>query len=513
MNQLRLDNKIFTFLSLTLTLIVFSLVNPQSSFSENSTKKYSISTPLSKINTNGFADIVESLLPAVVNISTTQIVQQKDSLSSKKIFDNLPPGSIFENFRDLLENQPLEDKEVNSLGSGFIISKDGYIVTNYHVIDKSNKITVNLSDSRSFEAKVIGTDKKTDLAVLKIDNVEDLPFVKMGDSDNSRIGEWVIAVGNPFGLGGSVSVGIISASGRNISSAKSDDFIQTDAAINKGNSGGPLFNIKGEVIGIATAILSPSGGNVGVGFATPTSIANAVIDQLKSGGEVVRGWLGVSIHEVSEEIAKAIGMSNPRGAFIVEVVKDGPAEKYGILATDIITKFDGQKVQKMRDLPKIVARTEIGKIVDVQVIRQGKSKIFSVKIEKLDEEKIKKDAGESLESTKTKSIETILDIGLANLNKEVRENNQIKEETKGVLIVEIKKNSEASKKGLEKGDIILSANQITISSIKDLQNIIKDLKENKKESILLFVKREKLIKSNNFIQQRSSKFAIILPLK
>ena len=492
-----------------LTLILILLL-PINSFAQE--KKYSISTPTSRIASEGFADIVEVLLPAVVNISTSQKIANKNSVAIEEMFSNVPPGSIFESFKDLLENQP-KSREVTSLGSGFVVSKDGYIVTNNHVIDKADKITVNLHDSRSFDAKVIGVDKKTDLALLKIDANQDLSYVKMGDSSKSRIGEWVIAIGNPFGLGGSVSVGIISAHGRDISSGNFDNFIQTDAAINKGNSGGPLFNIKGEVIGIATAIFSPSGGNVGVGFATPTSLAKQVIEQLKEEGKVTRGWLGVSIQDVTKEMADTIGMNEPRGAFVADVVKDGPADKAGILPTDIITRFDGQKIIEMKDLPKVVASTRVGKKAEVQVIRQGKAKILKAKIQKLDEEKLKTAETYGSESLGgSKASETVLGMDLADLTKKVKEQNKIKSNTKGILVVDVQKGSEAKKKKIEKGDIILSANQIPVSSISDLKNVIKKLKKEDKENIFLFIKREKLIKSNNFIQQKSATFAVILTL-
>ncbi len=502
-------------------VVLFLLLLPINSFSldeigqdKKTIKKiYSISSPSSKIGTNGFADIIETLTPAVVNISTSRIrgIDQSD-IDIDETLNSFSSNSIFQNFQDLLESKEDRDKEVLSLGSGFIISKDGYVVTNYHVIKDADEIKINLNDSRSFKAKIIGHDSKTDLALLKIATKEDLPYVKIGNSDKSRIGEWVIAIGNPFGLGGSVSVGIISANNRDINSGRSDNYIQTDAAINKGNSGGPLFNIKGEVIGVATAIFSPSGGNIGIGFATPSLIAKDIIKELKNKGTITRGWLGVSVQNVTKEIASAIGLDSIEGAFVIEINKKGPAQKAKILPTDIIIEFNGQKIKEMKDLPRIVSSTPVNKKVKVKIIRQGSVKIIKVKIAKLDEEYISKIAQENLILGNNKASDKILGIGLVNLTKKIKENNKIKNNAKGILITDIDKNSKAYKESIEIGDIILSANQIPIESISDLKKIIKDLKNKNRKSILLFVNREKLIKTSNFIQRQSYSFTITLPL-
>ena len=474
-------------------------------------KKYSLNS--SKIGTNGFADIVEALTPAVVNISTSKIVNIQESKNNLgDIFDHLPKD-LLDNFSELLKNNNLEqEEELLSLGSGFIISKDGYIVSNYHVIDDAQDIEVKLSDSRSFKAKVIGVDERTDLALLKINTKTDLPFVKFGNSEKSRIGEWVIAIGNPFGLGGSVSVGIISANNRDINSGKSDNYIQTDAAINKGNSGGPLFNIKGEVIGVATAIFSPSGGNIGIGFATPANIASETISELKEKGQITRGWIGVSVQNITAEIAEAIGLKNNNGALIVEIIKNGPAEKAKILATDIIIEFDGQKIIKMKDLPKIVAKTKVGKKVKIKLIRKGKIKTVKIKVEKLDEDQVQEILNPKIHNKSEEIEDTILKMGLVTLNNKIRNQHKIDKNIKGLFIAEIDNKSEAYKKSIRKGDVILSVNQKILNSTSDLNKIIKNLKKDNKKSILLLIKRDQTIKSDNFVQKQSYSFTTTLSI-
>jgi serine protease Do len=435
-----------------------------------------------------FADTIEDVLPAVVNISTTQEITSGVSID-QSILNELPRGSVFDNFKELLENQQPKKRKLSSLGSGFIISKDGYVITNYHVIEDADEIMVNLNDEKKLKAKVIGRDKKSDLALLKIE-ADNLKFVKLGDSDKARIGEWVIAVGNPFGLGGSVSVGIISARGRDITSNQADDFIQTDAAINKGNSGGPLFNTKGEVIGIATAIFSPSGGNVGIGFATPINGAVSIIKQLRDQGEVVRGWLGVSIQDVTKEMAESIGMKEPRGAFVVEVIKDEPADNAGILPTDVIVKFDGKEIKEMKDLPRIVSKTPIDKKVKIVVIRQGKEKTVTARIKKMKEDLIEKKSPESEKNHPKKASAYVLEMGLINLDKKVKKENKIDPDLKnGLLVVDVKKDSKAEELGIKAGDIIISANQKEIESISDLEKVVASAKKTDHKSVLLFVRR------------------------
>jgi serine protease Do len=429
---------------------------------------------------NGFADIVEELMPAVVNISAVQEVQSSN-INIDQLIGELPKTPLFDDFRNQLENQfrgksQAQKKKASSIGSGFLISKDGFIVTNNHVIDGSEDITVSLADGAKYKAKVIGFDKKTDLALVKINAPQDLKFVKFGDSNKSRIGDWTIVIGNPYGLGGSVSVGIVSARGRDINNGQSDDFIQTDAAINKGNSGGPIFNSSGEVIGVSTAIFSPSGGSVGIGFGTPSSTAIPIIKQLKEQGEVTRGWLGVSVQDITDEMAESMKIEKTKGAFVVEVTKDSPAEKGGILPTDIITKFDDQEITEMKILPKTVAKYPVGKTAKVTVLRRGKVKVLNIKITKMKDEDSKKTDGKSSEKKQpSKIIAQILGLGLTEANSKLS-------------VVEVSPKSEAADKGVMPGDVILSANQVPVASVSDLRDVIEDVKKGSKK-LFLFAKR------------------------
>jgi serine protease Do len=428
-----------------------------------------------------FADIVEDLLPTVVNISTNSpntLIQDPLELA--------PQAEQFENFKSQLDEQK---KKSPSIGSGFIISKDGFIVTNNHVIDNADEIMVGLNNGLKYKAKVVGIDKKTDLALLKIDPAEELKPVKFADSTKSRIGDWVIVIGNPYGFGGSVSVGIISARSRDVNNGQSDDFIQTDAAINKGNSGGPMFNYEGEVIGINTALFSPSGGSVGIGFATPSSIISQVIKQLKDTGEASWGWLGVSVQNVSDEIAQSMKMEKTKGAFVTYITPNGPSDKAGVLPADIIIKFDGQEVNDMRILPRIVARTEIGKTVKMTVLRRDKIKTLEVKVAKLKEEESKKiNPVKWSKKRLSKATSRLLEIGLIEINDKLKKDKNLDQKLKGLMIVDLTLKSEAAEKGILLGDIILSANQIPLNSISDLNKIIEESKKSTKK-IFLFIKR------------------------
>lgn len=437
-----------------LTIFVISLF-PLSSFAAIQEKPESIAPK--QMVMNSFADMVEELLPLVVNISITT------NVSSMQEF-----------------------------GSGFIISKDGFVVTNNHVIDEASEITVSLNSGEKYKAKIIGIDKKTDLALLKIDAEKELKFSKFGDSTKTRIGDWVVVIGNPYGLGLSVSTGIISAKGRNLGNGQLDEFIQTDAAINNGNSGGPMFNLKGEIIGISTSIISPSGGSVGIGFAIPSSSATQIIKQLKEQGEVVRGWIGVSVQDVSEEIAESMKIEKSKGAFVTDLVKDGPAQKAGILPTDIILKIDDQEISEMRILPKTVSKYGVGKVIKVTILRRGKIKILNVKVAKMKDEEIaaKPDIKPFERKQLTKSSEQILGIGLIDLSANIRKTNNIENSVSGILVSEVNLKSEAAIKGLLPGDIILSVNQTPVSSISEFKEIVGNAAKLDKK-LYLFFKRGK----------------------
>src|SRR5213078_3951475 len=335
------------------------------------------------------ADVAEKVIDAVVNISTSQKVETRNSPLPQ--LPNDP--QLDELFRDFFnrrgqgdpQNRERGPRRVNSLGSGFIIDSAGIVVTNNHVISEADEITVILNDGARLKAELIGKDQKTDLALLRVKPDKPLKAVKFGDSEKLRLGEWVIAIGNPFSLGGSVTAGIVSARNRDINSGPYDNYIQTDAAINRGNSGGPLFNLNGEVIGVNTAIISPSGGSIGIGFAVPANSAMAVIDQLRQFGETRRGWLGVRIQQVTDEIAESLGVKPARGALVAGIDEKGPAKPAGIEAGDVIVTFDGKEVREMRDLPRIVADTPVGKDVAVGVIRKGKEETKTVKLGRLED--------------------------------------------------------------------------------------------------------------------------------
>jgi len=350
-----------------------------------------------------FADLAEELLPTVVNIATTQMVATQRGQEFEEFFKE-----FFE--RRGGEPPPQEKRRASSLGSGFIIDPSGYIVTNNHVIAEADEITVRLHDDTSLQATVVGRDEKTDLALLKVESDKPLPAAKWGRSEDTRIGDWVVAIGNPFGLGGSVTAGIVSARQRDINSGPYDDFIQTDAAINRGNSGGPMFNVDGEVIGVNTAIFSPSGGSVGIGFAIPSALVQNVIAQLKEHGEVRRGWLGVRIQSVTQELAEGMRLDSAHGALVASVTEGGPAAEAGILQGDVVIEFNGRIVPDMRKLPRMVAETPIGEAVDVVVWRKGEKLNFKVKLGELTEEEI---ALAEPEADATVESGNIPDLGLA----------------------------------------------------------------------------------------------------
>jgi serine protease Do len=442
-----------------------------------------------------FADLVEKLTPAVVNISTTQTIEGSANPLGE-LFSQTPEGTSPEDLPELFkkfygENDGVERKST-SLGSGFVLSPDGYIVTNQHVVEKADEITVIFSDDTKAIAKLIGKDTKTDLALLKVDVNKKLDFVKWGSSDKSRVGDWVIAIGNPFGLGGSVSAGIISARARDINAGPFDDFIQTDAAINRGNSGGPLFNINGEVIGINSAIFSPSGGNIGIGFALPEAMAEPVIQQLKETGHIIRGWLGVKIQTVTEEIAESIGLKDAKGALVLEVSENSPAAKAGIQAGDVILSFDDKELVAMKKLPRIVADTPIGKKVPVEVWRKDKKKTLVVTISELKDDEDKVASVKSNKDNKKESLDaskTILGLGIKDIDENVRKHFNIGKDVKGVVIVKIDPESAAAQKPLRKGDVIIAVGQEQVLNTADAEKLVKNALDSKRKSVLLLINR------------------------
>jgi serine protease Do len=436
---------------------------------------------------DSFADQVERLSPAVVNISTTTIVNDGQSMEMPQF----PPGSPFEEFfKNFGDNN--RKRRAQSLGSGFIIDDKGIVVTNHHVIENAEEIRVILSDETSFTAKVLGQDKKTDIAVLKIEPGDTkLVSVKFGDSDALRVGDWVLAIGNPFGLGGTVTAGIVSARGRDIGNGPYDDFIQTDASINRGNSGGPLFNVEGEVIGINTAIFSQSGGSVGIGFAISSNLASRVADQLSEFGKTRRGWLGVFIQEVTTDIAESLGLEEAAGALVSTVNENSPAFVAGVEPGDVILTFDGKAIERMRDLPRIVAETDIGSKVDVVLFRQGKKMTVMVELGELEKAELVGlvDSDSDSEPGKKQSFGS-LGMSVQDLDAKLAEELSIDPELKGVVVVDVIPGSPAADKGVAPGDIIRRYGQRRVDDALALAKDIKAAENGGKSGILILVERD-----------------------
>ena len=456
-----------------------------------------------------FADLAERLLPSVVNISTTQVIKVNRQRRGPDM-PQFPPGSPFEEFfKDFLERNHgggnnngggrSAPRRAQSLGSGFIIDGSGIVVTNNHVIVDADEIKVRLQDDTEFEAKLLGRDPKTDLAVLKIEPGETkLTAVSFGDSDKLRVGDWVVAIGNPFGLGGTVTAGIVSARGRDINQGPYDDFIQTDASINKGNSGGPLFNLAGEVIGINTAIFSQSGGSVGIGFAVASHLAAPVVAQLKDFGRTRRGWLGVRIQTVTDEIAEGFGLSETTGALVAEVTKGGPAEAAGIMPGDVILSFNSRQVETMRKLPRIVAETPVGVDVPVEVWRDGGIAKVTARIGELEEaekaEVLPASKTEGSSSTKTGRVDSV-GLKLSTLSDALRAKHSVAEDVSGVMVLAIDPDSPAAEKGLRPGDVIVEVDQAEVTSPVEVAEIVgKVIDTGRKKSVLFTVNRQGAIR-------------------
>ncbi len=375
-----------------------------------------------------------------------------------------------------------------------MISEDGFIVTNYHVIKGADKVKIILSNEDRYDGEVIGVDKKTDIALLKINSKTKLTPVVFADSDNVRVGDWVLAIGNPFGLGGTVTAGIISAKSRDINSGPYDNYLQTDASINKGNSGGPMFNINGEVIGMNTAIFSATGGSVGIGFAVPANMVKWVVEKLKKDGEIKRGWIGVTIQSTTDEIAQSLGLGKAQGAIVSNVAEGGPADKANIEAGDIILKFDGKSISKMRSLPLIVAETPIGKKVSIEVWRNNKKKSLKLKVGELaDEKPIEIDLSNLDKESAIKDSSVKIDelgMRLVELNDMLRNRYRIDKDSSGLLVVGVEDDSSAQEKQIKIGDLIVKANQDEVNKISDLERIVKDNKKRGNKPILLLVEDE-----------------------
>ncbi|MCW8836291.1 MAG: DegQ family serine endoprotease [Rhodospirillales bacterium] len=448
---------------------------------------------------NGFSDLAEKLIPSVVTISsTTQMAPgpqgphgQQGPQGGPEGFQ-FPPGSPFEEFfKDFFErNQtPQRRQRPVSLGSGFIIDAKGYVVTNNHVIADSDEITVVMNDDTMFKAELVGRDPDTDIAVLKID-VGDRKLVpmKFGDSDKARVGEWVLAIGNPFGLGSTVTAGIISARGRDINAGRYDDFIQTDAPINKGNSGGPLFNMDGEVIGVNTLIYSMSGGSVGIGFSVPAAVAQPIVNQLIEEGRVRRGWLGVRIQTVTDEIAESLGLAKAQGALVAGVADDSPAAKAGLKPGDVILEFNKRAITEMRKLPRIVAETKIGEPATVKVWRDGKEASLKVTVGELSEEKVAAIAPSQKGSpARTEKTVDALGLTVSGVTTELRERFGLSEEADGVVIIEVNGEGPAAEKGIRPGDLIVEIGQEKVAAIADVEARIEKARKAGLKSVLLLI--------------------------
>jgi serine protease Do len=454
-----------------LLLISISLADGRSS--------YASSAP------DSFADLAEKLLPAVVNITTTTKITDANrgdpNLEElfRRFFERCGQGDPGQGGSGESSSGP--PLVATSLGSGFIIDPAGYIVTNNHVIQGAEEISVRMQDNTEFKARPIGHDTKSDLALLKIDAPRPLPYVEWGDSDKARVGDWVLAIGNPFGLGNTVSAGILSARHRDINVASYEDFLQTDAPMNRGNSGGPTFDMNGRVIGINTAIFSPSGGSIGIGFALPSSLARPIIAQLRQFGHPRRGWLGVRIQSMTPELAEGLKMTKPMGVLIAAVTDGGPADKAGIRQGDVVIKFDGKEIDEMRRLSRIVAETPFDTQVPVVVLRRGKEIIFQVKLGELDEtaDNSNPQIGSQLRKPKApEAAKSILGLNLAEMTQQLRQRYNIGDEASGVVVLNVDAKSNAAGKGLKAGDVIIEVDQNAVATPADVEKRIAAAKAN-----------------------------------
>ena len=434
-----------------------------------------------------FADVIDAVKPAVVNISITATMAHP---FSGRTPGNPPSDVPFEEFlRRFFERQSFRKSQgsaapIRGMGSGFIVDADGYVVTNHHVIERADKIQVIMNDGERYDAELVGSDAKTDLALLKIDADESLPFARFGDSDSTRIGDWVVAIGNPFGLGGTATTGIVSARGRDIQSGPFDDFLQIDAPINQGNSGGPLFDLSGRVIGVNTAIYSPNGGNVGIGFAIPAKQATPIIEQLKKSGRVERAWLGVQIQAVTDEIADGLGLDESGGALVASVVAGSPAEKAGLRAGDVILGFNGEDIDNIKDLTRRVAAATTEDESTIEVWRSGDRMSLDVDLGRSPEESAVVARGEAQPDAKA-----ALGLSFAELAPHTRQRYRVDESIEGALVVDVEPGSPAAKIGLRQGDVVTMVGQKQVSGPADAVEEIKKALDDERTSVLLQVAR------------------------
>jgi serine protease Do len=465
--------------------------------------------------TMSFADVVEKVTPAVVSVRVESRIEPVSERGSDRFsfefpgLEDLPRDHPMQRFfREFWGDRGMEgDRRLErdrarpegrrhfrqrptSQGSGFFVSADGYVVTNNHVVAGGQTFTVVHEDGTEYEARLVGTDERTDLAVLKIDDDREFTYVAFADDTAVRVGDWVVAVGNPFGLGGTVTAGIVSAVARDIQAGPYDDFIQTDAAINRGNSGGPLFDMHGRVIGINTAIISPSGGSIGIGFSIPSQLAVGVIDQLREFGETRRGWLGVRIQPVTDDIAESLGMNRARGALIAGVIRGGPVDDGTIQPGDVIIRFDGKEVRTMRDLPRLVAETSVGKEVEIVVIRKGEEHTVAVTLGRLEDGQQLAEGGETTDAPENGApvaTATVLGMTIAELDEATRAEFEISEDISGVLVTEVEEGSLAAERGVGAGDVITEIAQESVSSPKDVTDRIAALKNQGRRNALLML--------------------------
>ena len=474
--------------ALTLGTLPLRIIAPQPAFARGAPES--------------FADLAANVSDAVVNIAATQTVEAKRTPSPRggdgpKAEPGTPFEDLFEEFFKRRgqggpggggSDENPRQRRSNSLGSGFVIDSSGIVITNNHVIADATEVQVIFTDGTKLKAEVLGKDAKVDVAVLRVKSDKPLKAVKFADSEKSRVGDWVLAVGNPFGLGGSVTAGIVSARNRNIDSGPYDNYIQTDAAINKGNSGGPLFNMDGDVIGINTAILSPSGGSIGIGFATPANTVVPIIDQLQKYGETRRGWLGVRIQNVDDAIADSLGLGKTRGALVAGVDDKGPAKAAGLKTGDVVVRFDGKEVKTSRDLPKLVASAPVGKEVDVTIVRDGKEVLRQIKLGRLEDGEKQASLDVKPEKEIVAPTQKALGMTFSSLNDDARRKFGIKAAVKsGVVVMDVDQNSTAAEKRIQAGEVIVEINQQAVNAPGDVDKTIKSLKDSGKKSALLLV--------------------------